>query len=141
MKDKTFIDSNVLVYAHDLDAEEKHQKAVEIISNLWEEQNGVISTQVLQEFYVNVTRKIPRPQARSKAREIVRNYSLWQTEIIEVADVVRASELEEAHRISFWDALIVVSAAKGGAATLLSEDLNAGQKIGGVVIHNPFVQA
>lgn len=138
MKDKTFIDTNVLVYAHDLDAEEKHQKAVEIISNLWEEKNGVISTQVLQEFYVNVTRKIPRPQARSKAREIVRNYGLWQTEIIESADVVQASELEETHRVSFRDALIIVSVAKGGAATLLSEDLNAGQKIAGVVIHNPF---
>ena len=138
MKDRVFIDSNVLVYAHDLDAEEKHQKAVEIVSNLWEEQNGVISTQVLQEFYVNVTRKIPRPQARSKAREIVRNYGLWQMEIIDSADVIRASELEEANRISFWDALIIVSAAKGGAAKLLSEDLNAGQKMAGVVIDNPF---
>ncbi len=138
MKDRVFIDSNVLVYAHDLDADEKHQKAVEIVSNLWEDQNGVISTQVLQEFYVNVTRKIPRPQARSKAREIVRNYSLWQMVIIDSTDVIRASELEEANRISFWDALIVVSAAKGGAATLLSEDLNAGQKLAGVVIDNPF---
>ena len=138
MKDRVFIDSNVLVYAHDLDAEEKHQKAVEIVSSLWEEQNGVISTQVLQEFYVNVTRKIPRPQARSKAREIVRHYSLWQMVIIDSTDVIRASELEEANRISFWDALIVVSAAKGGAATLLSEDLNAGQKVAGVLIDNPF---
>lgn len=139
MKDRVFIDSNVLVYAHDLDADEKHQAAVEIVRNLWEDQNGVISTQVLQEFYVNVTRKIPRPQARSKAREIVRNYSLWQTEIIDGADVVRASELEEANRISFWDALIVVSAAKGGAVRLLSEDLNSGQKVAGIVIHNPFI--
>mgnify|MGYP001826005903 CR=1 FL=1 len=138
MKDRIFIDSNVLVYAHDLDADEKHQRAVEIVSNLWGNQNGVISTQVLQEFYVNVTRKIPRPQARSKAREIVRNYSLWQMVIIDSTDVIRASELEEANRISFWDALIIVSAAKGGAATLLSEDLNAGQKIAGVLIDNPF---
>jgi predicted nucleic acid-binding protein len=93
---------------------------------------------VLQEFYVNVTRKIPRPLARSRAREMMRNYGLWQTEIIDSADVLRASELEEANRLSFWDSLIIVSAAKGGASKLLSEDLNAGQKIAGVVIHNPF---
>lgn len=139
MKDRVFIDSNILVYAHDLDADEKNVKAVEIVRNLWESQNGVISTQVLQEFYVNVTRKIPRPLARSNAREMMRNYSVWQTEIISTADVFRASELEEANRISFWDALIIVCAAKGGASRLLSEDLNAGQKIVGVVIDNPFV--
>ncbi len=86
MKDRVFIDSNVLVYAHDLDADEKYQKAVEIVRNLWEDQNGVISTQVLQEFYVNVTRKIPHPLAKSSAREIARNYSLWQTETIDSAD-------------------------------------------------------
>ena len=94
---------------------------------------------MLQEFYVDVTRKIPRPLARSNAREIMRNYSVWQTEIIGTADVFRASELEEANRISFWDALIIVCAAKGGASTLLSEDLITGQKIVGVVIDNPFV--
>ena len=139
MKDRVFIDSNVLVYAHDLDADEKNVKAVEIVSNLWESQDGIISTQVLQEFYVNVTRKIPRPLPRSNAREITRNYSVWQTEIIGTADVFRASELEETNRISFWDALIIVCAAKGGASRLLSEDLNAGQKIAGVLIDNPFV--
>lgn len=139
MKDRVFIDSNVLVYAHDLDADEKNVKAVEIVSDLWESQDGIISTQVLQEFYVNVTRKIPRPLARSNAREIMRNYSVWQTEIIGPADVFRASELEEANRINFWDALIIVCAAKGGASRLLSEDLNAGQKIAGVLIDNPFV--
>jgi len=67
------------------------------------------------------------------------NYGVWQTEIIGTADVFRASELEEANRISFWDALIIVCAAKGGASRLVSEDLNAGQKIMGVVIDNPFV--
>ena len=138
MRDRVFVDSNVLIYAHDLDAGLKHRKAVEIIQHLWEDQNGVISTQVLQEFYVNVTRKIPNPLPKSSAREIARNYSLWQTESIESIDVFRASELEETNQIGFWDALIIVAAAKGAATLLLSEDLNAGQRIAGIVIDNPF---
>ena len=138
MNDRVFVDSNILVYAHDLDAGEKNQKAVEVVRELWVSQNGVISTQVLQEFYVNVTRKIPQPLDRSTAREVIRNYSLWQTETIDSSDVFRASEIEEANQISFWDALIIVAAVKGGASLLLSEDLNAGQIIAGVVIENPF---
>jgi predicted nucleic acid-binding protein len=138
MNGKIFVDSNVLVYAHDLDADARHGKAVEIVRELWKNQNGVISTQVLQEFYVNVTRKIPQPLDKSKAREVIRNYSLWQTEIIDSSDVFRASEIEEANQISFWDALILVTAAKSGASVLLSEDLNAGQTVLGVIIENPF---
>lgn len=138
MRDRVFVDSNVLVYAHDLDAKEKHSRAVEILRQLWENRNGVLSTQVLQELYVNLTRKIPRPLAKPTAREVVRNYSRWQVETIRSADVFRASEIEEASQISFWDALIVVAAASGGASRLLSEDLNAGQVIAGVTIENPF---
>ncbi len=138
MKDRVFVDSNVLIYAHDLDARDKHLRAVEVVRGLWENRNGIVSTQVLQEFYVNVTRKIPEPLPRSKAREVARNYSLWQTETIHPVDVFRASEIEEANQISFWDALIVVTATKGGASTLLSEDLSAGQIIAGVAIENPF---
>lgn len=138
MKDRVFVDSNVLIYAHDLDARDKHLRAVEVVRGLWENRNGILSTQVLQEFYVNVTRKIPEPLPRSKAREVARNYSLWQTETIHPVDVFRASEIEEANQISFWDALIVVTATKGGASTLLSEDLSAGQIIAGVAIENPF---
>ena len=138
MNGKTFLDSNVLVYAHDRDAGDKNRRAVEIVRELWTNQNGVISTQVLQEFYVNITRKIPKPLNRSVAREVTRNYSVWQTETIDSSDVFRASEVEEANHISFWDALIVVAACKGGASLLLSEDLNAGQTIAGVLIQNPF---
>jgi predicted nucleic acid-binding protein len=138
MSDKVFVDSNVLIYAHDLDAGDKHRRAVEVIRALWDDRTGILSTQVLQEFYVNVTRKIPAPLPRPKAREIARNYSLWQTETIHPTDVFRASEIEEANQISFWDALIIATAAKGGASTLLSEDLGSGQIIAGVAVENPF---
>lgn len=137
-RDKVFVDSNVLVYAHDLDAKERHDRAVGIVRDLWESRNGALSTQVLQEFYVNVTRKIPKPLKKSTARELARNYGSWQTEIIDRSDIFRASELEESSRISFWDALIIVAAAKSGASMLLSEDLNDGQTIAGVTIEDPF---
>jgi predicted nucleic acid-binding protein len=137
-KDKVFVDSNVLVYAHDLDAKKQHERAAGVVRDLWENRNGTLSTQVLQEFYVNVTRKIPRPLKKSTARELARNYASWQTEIIDRSDIFRAFELEESNRISFWDALIVVAAAKSGASRLLSEDLNDGQTIAGVTVENPF---
>ena len=138
MSDRVFVDSNILIYAHDLEAGGKHGRAADLVRSLWERRSGVLSTQVLQEFYVNVTKKIPHPLDRSTARDIARNYSLWQTEVIEPADVFRASEIEETNQISFWDALIVAAAAKSGAATLLSEDLADGQTIAGVLIQNPL---
>ena len=138
MSDKVFVDTNVLVYAHDLDAGERHDIAVRLVSELWESRTAVISTQVLQEFYVNATRKIPSPLPRSTAREIIRTYSSWQTELIGTPEIETASELEEQHQLSFRDALIVTTARKGGASRVLTEDMNPGQIISGVRIENPF---
>lgn len=139
MSDKSFVDTNVLIYAYDVDAGDKHAVAVRILTELWSTQLGILSTQVLQEFYVNVTRKIPSPLRRSIARGIVKDYIAWQVETVELEQVLLASELEERYQLSFWDALIVVAARKGGAAKILSEDLNASQTIDGVLIENPFV--
>ena len=138
MSDRAFVDTNVLVYAHDLDAGERHVVAARLVAELWETRGAVISTQVLQEFYVNATRKIPSPLPRAKAREVVKAYSVWQTEVIGPAEIALASELEEQQRLSFWDALIVAAALKGGASTILSEDLSPGRNISGVRIENPF---
>jgi len=137
--DKVFIDTNVLVYAHDTEAGERHRRAAAIVGGLWNARTGLLSVQVLQEFYVNATRKIPVPLPLATAREVVRNYTLWHTEWIGPEDVPRASEIEEQNRISFWDALIVTAAVKGGASRILSEDLNPGQVIAGIPIENPFV--
>lgn len=139
MNAKTFVDTNVLIYAHDLDGGRKHELAALTLADLWRSREGVLSAQVLQEFYVNVTRKIPRPLSRKVARAVVGSFSPWQGASIRTHDIVHASELEERHRISFWDALIVVSAKLSGAGRILSEDLNAGQIIEGVAIENPFV--
>lgn len=138
MSDKVFVDTNILVYAHDLDAGERHDVAARLVSELWETRDAVISSQVLQEFYVTVTRKIPSPLPRSTARQIVRTYSAWQTELVGPAEIEAASEIEEQHQLSFWDALIVATARKGGASRILTEDLNPGQIVSGVRIDSPF---
>ena len=138
MSAKTFVDSNVLIYAHDSEAGAKHRIANSLLRELWEQRLGVLSVQVLQEFYVNVTRKIPRPVAKNKARLVVESYFGWCTETT-TAEVSTAFRIEDEARISFWDALIVSSAIKRGASRILSEDLSVGQRIAGIVIENPFI--
>jgi predicted nucleic acid-binding protein len=136
--DKTFVDTNVLVYAHNADASSKHERAKLRIADLWSAGAGVVSLQVLQELYVNLTRKVSAPLDKATARELVRTYASWLGDPPDAALVIRASEIEELHRLSFWDALIVASAHKAGAQVLLSEDLNDGQVIEGVRVENPF---
>ena len=135
---KTFVDTNILLYGHDIDAGEKHRRAKRALNQLWSERSGVISPQVLQEFYVNVTRKLAKPLARKQAREVLETYAVWCIDT-SVAEVRSACRIEEESKISFWDALICASALKAGAERIFSEDLNAGQKIAGVHIENPLI--
>jgi predicted nucleic acid-binding protein len=138
MSDKTFIDTNVLIYAHDVDAGRKHEIAREALRKLWEERRGVLSAQVLQEFYVNATRKIRTPLPRPTVRDVVRTYGVWCVESATTADMAAAFQIEDAAGIGFWDALIIAAAVRSGARRLLSEDLNPGQAIAGIVVENPF---
>ncbi len=137
MTDKTFVDTNVLIYAHDVDAKAKHEVAKSVLRELWSERTGVVSMQVLQEFYVNVTRKIATPLPKDQARLVVNTYSIWCTETTP-AEIAAAFRIEDESRIGFWDAMIVAAAAKSGASRILSEDLNAKQMIAGILIENPF---
>jgi len=139
MSDKTFVDTNVLVYAHDVDAKRKYEVAKNILRELWNQRTGVLSLQVLQEFYVNVTRKIPSPLPKNVARLVVNSYALWCGETTP-AEMATAFRIEDESRVGFWDALILASAVKCGAVRILSEDLNAGQMIAGIRIENPFAQ-
>jgi predicted nucleic acid-binding protein len=139
MRDNIFLDTNVLVYAHDLDAGDKHDVAAKIIYQLWESKNGVLSTQVLQEFYVTLTKKMPRSLNRVATRKILKEYFSWQVVINDLQIVFQASEIEEAYNISFWDALIVSAAYSKNVATIFTEDLNHGQYIEGIFIQNPFI--
>ena len=138
MNGKVFLDTNILLYAHDRDAGDKYEIANAIVKEHWENKTGVISNQVLQEFYINVTRKINPPLSPAQAREILRIYSCWQMGEISANEIIRASEIEENNRISFWDALIIVAALEAKVEKILTEDLNPGQKIEGINIENPF---
>lgn len=136
---KTFVDTNVLIYAHDVDAGRKHDTAKALLRTLWIERTGMLSTQVLQEFYVNVTRKIRTPLTRPAARNVLDTYAPWCVDGITTADIRAACQIEDEASIGFWDALIIAVAARSGAHRVLTEDLSSGQVIAGVTVHNPFV--
>jgi predicted nucleic acid-binding protein len=139
MNAKTFVDTNVLIYAHDVDARKKHEIARGVLRQLWSERTGALSPQVLQEFYVNVTRKIASPLSKPSARAVVDSYVVWCVDTTP-ADISAAFRIEDEAGIGFWDALILAAARKAGADRLLTEDLNSGQVIAGVRIENPFSQ-
>jgi predicted nucleic acid-binding protein len=134
----TFIDTNVLVYAHDRSETRKQPVAQALLDTLWTSRAGSLSTQVLQEFYVVATRKFDPPMSRRAAREVVALYGQWSMVLVDVPLIVAASKLEERHRLSFWDALILEAAIRSGAARLATEDLQTGRRIGGLRIENPF---
>ena len=134
----TFVDTNVLAYAHDRSEASKRPIAQGILENLWQDQAGAVSTQVLQELYVVVTRKFDPPMPHAAARELVTLYGEWRMVHVDVAHILAASQLQERHGLSFWDALVVEAANRAGATRLLTGDLQGGQRIGGVTIENPF---
>ncbi len=138
MNDKSFVDTNIMVYAHDLDAGEKHEIAKRTLITLWESGTGVISTQVLQEFYVTLTRKVPNPLKKSLVRSILKNYLVWEVVVNNGETILHAIEIEENYNISFWDSMIVSAAYSKNAAFIITEDLNDGQQIEGIIIVNPF---
>lgn len=139
MSDRLFLDTNILVYAYDLDAGDKRQISADLIRRMWQAGTGALSTQVLQEFYVNVTAKIPSPLSQSEARAVVSQYCVWHVELNTPASVVYASEIQERNRLSFWDALIVAAASRAGSAIVYSEDFKHGQILEGVRVLNPFL--
>jgi predicted nucleic acid-binding protein len=134
----TFIDTNVLAYAHDAADRRRQGIAAAVIDGLWRSRDGVLSTQVLTEFYVVVTRKFDPPLTRRDARGLVDAYAAWPVVQVDPPLIIAASALEEQHSLSFWDALILEAARRSGADRLLSEDLQHGRRIGGLVIENPF---
>ena len=138
MSDRLFVDTNVLVYAHDRGAGEKHEVARSLVERLWLDRSGAISTQVLQELYVNVRRKAAVPISITEARRLIEDYLSWEVVVNDGSSVLRALEVEARYGISFWDALIVQAAEQCGAAVLYSEDLSAGQRYGSIEVVDPL---
>lgn len=133
---RRFLDSNVLVYADDLDAGAKREQAREILAAALAAGDGVVSTQVLQEFFVISTRKLGVDPAVARRKvELVATLDLVR---IDLDMVLAAIDLHRLHSLSFWDALIVRAAATAGCGVLVTEDLQHGQVIDGVRIENPF---
>lgn len=134
----TFVDTNVLLYALDERQGDRHDLAARTLEELWESKQGVLSTQVLHELYVNLTRKMRRPLTRPRARSVVERYSAWPVHQVTPADILRASEIEQRHTLAFRDALIIVAAQRLGADRILTEDMQSGRSFGRVRIENPF---
>lgn len=135
---KTFFDTNVLVYAFDVDSPSKRKRAARVLSECASAGELLISTQVLQEFYVAVTRKLAQPLAGDAALVATRELAAFPIVNVDAGLVLAAIGVSREHRISFWDALIVKAASSGGAKLLYSEDLNDGQTLDGVTVRNPF---
>jgi predicted nucleic acid-binding protein len=133
-----FVDTNVLAYAHDASETVRQPVAQALVSELWRNCSGALSTQVLQEFYVVATRKFDPPMPRREARDVVDAYGQWHLVEIDVPLIIAGSQLEERHSLSFWGALIVEAARRAGATRLITEDLQTGRRIAGMLIDNPF---
>lgn len=134
-----FVDTNILVYAY-VATGEKQEVAIALVDRLWDEHSGALSVQVLQEFYVNATRKITKPMGPDAAVDTLHNLARWRVHSPLPDDVIAAATLSTRHRLSFWDAMIVRSAAELRCDTLWTEDLNDGQVIEGVRVANPFTR-
>ena len=136
--DKVFLDTNIIIYAYDVSAGEKHEIAKKILVDLWDSGLGVISTQVLQEFFVAVTQKLSKPLDKRLAREIVSDFLKWDVVINDGESILEAIEIFLRYGYSFWDSLIIEAAIRSGTVILLSEDLSHGQTINRLTIKNPF---
>jgi predicted nucleic acid-binding protein len=140
MKDRIFLDTNIIVYAHDRSSGDKHAVAREIMDYLWEKRRGVISVQVLQEFFVCVTKKILKPLTVKNARIILEYLSTWDVVAIDKYITLKAIDIQERSRFSFWYSLVVQAAIQGQARIILSEDLPGGQAVKELKILNPFTE-
>jgi predicted nucleic acid-binding protein len=140
MSDRYFVDTNILMYAHDAAAGEKHERAKSLVKELWETRSGVVSTQVLQELAVNLRRKTKKPLDARTTRDVVFDYLSWQVVVNGADSILEALDFEARYRVSFWDALIIQAAHAAGVEILYSEDLSDGQRYGGVRVRNPFTE-
>jgi len=141
MSDRCFVDTNILVYAHDRSAGLKHKHARRLIEDLWNSGLGVLSTQVLQELCVNLRRKARAPLSVEDTRRLLQDYLSWEIVVNTPASVIQALDIELRYKVSFWDALILQAAESSGVALLYSEDLAAGQRYGVLRVVNPLADS
>ena len=137
-KPLSFVDTNVLVYAFDQSSSPKKRIAQALLNELMDEDRLRVSTQVLQELFVTLTRKVKQPCSIEEALGVLDDLTAWPLMVVDYAAIRAAAGLAGQAKLSFWDALVVVAAARTGAPMLYTEDLNDGQEILGVRVCNPF---
>ena len=135
-----FVDTNVFIYRHDLAVPDKQAAAESWLAHLWHTRTGRVSTQILQEFYVNVTRKLRPGLAREQARAEIEDLLSWRPFQVEAETIRAAWKVQDRFGLSFWDSLIAATARTGGCRFLLTEDLQHGQDLEGVLVVNPFFE-
>jgi predicted nucleic acid-binding protein len=131
-----FIDTNVLVYAHDGGAGARHVRAVDLLARVFDDSNGALSIQVLSEFYAAATKKLAMKS--QEAEDVINDLAGWTIHRPGHANLLRAARLQRRYKIAWWDALIVNSAIELGCSVLWTEDLSDGQRYGAVTVRNPF---
>lgn len=137
--EREFVDTNILVYAYDSTAGEKRETAKSLLLSLWKKGTGCLSVQVLQEFYVTMSRKVPNPLPSIAIANIICDLTSWKVHSPKPEDVLEAVALHQAYRISFWDAMIIQSARRLRCTLVWSEDLNNGAIYEGIKVVNPFL--
>jgi predicted nucleic acid-binding protein len=135
---KCFVDTNILIYAHDQNAGAKHERARAVIERLWSSGKGALSTQVLQELCVNLRRRVAHPLSPDKIATMIEDYLSWEVVINNPQSIIAALAIETRFKVSYWDALILHAAETCGASILYSEDLSHGQHYGAVEVLNPL---
>lgn len=136
-----FVDTNILLYSYAPDHGEKHAAAKALVGELWADRSGVISTQVVQEFVVNLSKHRSTPLDPKVVRDAAKNLLEWTVVVNDGRSVLDAIDIQSRYRLSFWDALIVQATERAGVSTLYSEDLNHEQRYGKVRVVNPFMTA
>lgn len=131
-----FVDTNILVYAHDGSAGAKHDASVVLLERLFDGGAGAISIQVLCEFYAAATRKLG--MSSKEAEDVVSDLAAWSIHRPDHSDVIRAAQLHREHKVSWWDAMVINSAMQLNCSVLWSEDLHHSQRLGTLTIRNPF---
>lgn len=139
MSDRAFFDTNVLVYLFDEDSPEKQSRARDLFNEQARAGQVVLSPQVLQEFYVTVTRKLARSVSPEDALAAVTQLTSFPLVPVDGATVLRAIRLHQKDSLSFWDALVIQAALEGNCVRVFSEDMQNGRRFGNLVIENPFL--
>lgn len=138
MDGNVFVDTNILLYARDASEPEKQVLAAARLNELWEKRTGRLSIQVLNEYFVNATRKLDPGLSPEEAWDDIEALSVWEPLPLDLALITRTFAIQRRHQLSWWDSMIVAAAEAAGCARILSEDLSDGASYFGITVENPF---